>query len=54
MNEPITIAPLADHQQWLPMLARWLEREWPGWYGPDGPGDAPNDLEPGTRSNGRG
>ena len=44
MNEPITIAPLADHQHVLPMLARGLEQEWPGWYGPGGPGDAPKDL----------
>jgi GNAT superfamily N-acetyltransferase len=26
-------------------LARWLESEWPDWYGPDGPGDAANDME---------
>jgi GNAT superfamily N-acetyltransferase len=45
MNEPVTIAPLAEHREWLPMLARWLEREWPDWYGPDGPGDAADDLE---------
>ena len=26
------------------MLVEWLQHEWPGWYGPDGPGDAPRDL----------
>lgn len=45
MNDPVTIAPLADHRDWLPMLARWLEREWPGWYGSGGPGDAARDLD---------
>jgi GNAT superfamily N-acetyltransferase len=44
MDEPLTIAPLAEHPQWLPMLASWLEEEWPGWYGPDGPGNATEDL----------
>jgi GNAT superfamily N-acetyltransferase len=45
LNEPLTIAPLAEHQEWLPTLARWLESEWPDWYGPDGPGDAALQLE---------
>lgn len=44
-NEPVTIAPLAEHQERVPTLARWLESEWPDWYGPDGPGDAADDLE---------
>jgi len=45
MTEPLTIAPLAEHREWLPTLARWLESEWPDWYGPDGPGDAADQLE---------
>jgi GNAT superfamily N-acetyltransferase len=45
MNEPLTIAPLAEHREWLPTLARWLECEWPDWYGPGGPGDTADLLE---------
>lgn len=44
MDEPVTIARLAEHRRWLPMIASWLEQEWPGWYGPEGPGNAPEDL----------
>jgi GNAT superfamily N-acetyltransferase len=44
-HESVTIAPLAEHREWLPTLARWLESEWADWYGTDGPGDAADDLE---------
>ena len=46
------MARLADHREWLPMLARWLEQEWPDWYGPDGPGDAAHDLEEAAQHDG--
>jgi GNAT superfamily N-acetyltransferase len=45
MTGSLTIASLADHKDWLPTLARWLENEWPDWYGPDGPGNAMDVLE---------
>jgi predicted N-acetyltransferase YhbS len=35
---------LADHQEALPCLREWFEREWAPYYGPDGPGDATTDL----------
>lgn len=35
---------LADHPELLPRLRAWFEAEWPGWYGPGGPGDAEEDL----------
>ncbi len=38
------IAYLADHPELLPRLQRWIEAEWPAWYGPGGPGDAAEDL----------
>ena len=37
---PVTLALLADHPERVEELARWLEAEWPEWYGPEGPGDA--------------
>lgn len=40
----LTIAPLARHRELVPLLARWFTTEWPQWYGPEGPGDAAQDL----------
>jgi GNAT superfamily N-acetyltransferase len=51
-KERVVIARLAEHSEWLPMLARWLEREWPDWYGPHGPGEATADLEEAAQSDG--
>lgn len=38
------IAPLAEHPSAMPVLRHWFEQEWPGWYGPAGPGNAGADL----------
>lgn len=35
---------LADHPGAIPVLRAWLERQWPDYYGPGGPGDALCDL----------
>jgi GNAT superfamily N-acetyltransferase len=43
-DDHLQIAPLSEHRTWVPSLALWLEREWPDWYGPDGPGDAADEL----------
>ncbi|HET8747403.1 MAG TPA: GNAT family N-acetyltransferase [Ramlibacter sp.] len=40
----LTIAPLANHQELVPLLCGWFRDEWPEWYGPDGPGDAAADV----------
>lgn len=45
MSTPIAIAPLARHRDLLPLVADWFVAEWPGWYGPGGPGDIWADLE---------
>ncbi len=45
MSRVITLAPLAEHRDRLPLLQRWFETEWPSWYGPGGRGDARGDLE---------
>lgn len=45
MPTPITIAPLAQHRDLLPLVAAWFVAEWPAWYGPGGPGDIWADLE---------
>ena len=42
--DDLHIAPLADHPEVLPVLRGWMEREWPGYYGPAGRGDAEADL----------
>lgn len=44
VQSPPRIAPLADHPQTLPLLKTWFESEWPGYYGPGGPGNAEADL----------
>lgn len=43
--EHVQIQPLAAHREYLPLLEEWFIAEWPGWYGPGGPGDARGDLE---------
>jgi GNAT superfamily N-acetyltransferase len=42
---PVRIEPLAAHHGSLPLLAACFEAEWPGHYGPEGPGSALRDLE---------
>jgi len=44
MSATLRIEYLADHPEILPTLRRWFETEWRSYYGPDGPGDAGNDL----------
>ncbi len=40
----VRIAALADVREALPMLAGWFVKEWEPYYGPDGPGDAVDEL----------
>lgn len=40
----LAIDSLAAHPEALPLLERWFEAEWPGYYGPGGCGDAAADL----------
>jgi GNAT superfamily N-acetyltransferase len=40
----VSIEPLAAHPEALPELQEWFGREWPAHYGPDGPGQALEDL----------
>jgi len=40
----VTIVPLAERPQVIPVLERWFVSEWAPWYGPTGPGDAVRDL----------
>ncbi len=44
MVSQLTIGLLADYPQAIPLLETWSEREWAPYYGPDGPGNAVNDL----------
>lgn len=46
------IVPLAEHDEHLPELQRWFEREWADYYGPHGPGDAAADLQAYCRHDG--
>lgn len=38
------IEPLWRHPGLVPTVADWMREEWPGWYGPGGPGDADADA----------
>jgi len=35
---------LAEHRDFIPLLQRWFESEWPSYYGANGPGNALEDL----------
>jgi GNAT superfamily N-acetyltransferase len=35
---------MARHRALLPLVVEWFVAEWPGWYGPGGPGDVSADL----------
>jgi len=43
-DDTISVVPLADHPEVLPVLQRWFETEWPSRYGAGGKGDAQADL----------
>jgi GNAT superfamily N-acetyltransferase len=45
MSTGISVAPLALHPEAVPVLRAWFAAEWPGYYGPGGPGSAQRDLE---------
>ena len=40
----ISVEPMARHPGLVPLVAEWFVCEWPGWYGPGGPGDVGRDL----------
>ena len=44
MVDELRIEYLADAPEVLPQLKAWFLREWAPYYGPDGPGDAADDL----------
>lgn len=44
MEEQIQIGYLADYRRLIPELAAAFIKEWPGYYGPGGRGDALSDL----------
>jgi GNAT superfamily N-acetyltransferase len=44
MRTILRIAHLADHPEAVPVIRKWCEEEWAGYYGPGGPGDAARDL----------
>ena len=48
----LTIRPLAEAPETLPALAALMKAEWPGWYGPGGPGEALADLRARSRLDG--
>lgn len=43
-GEGVRIELLADHQEAIPLLARWFVEAWEPYYGPNGPGNAEQDL----------
>ncbi|MGI9301299.1 MAG: GNAT family N-acetyltransferase [Gammaproteobacteria bacterium] len=45
VHDEFRIVPLADAADTIPILARLFIEEWEPYYGPDGPGDATNDLK---------
>lgn len=40
----LRVLPLRERPEFIPELQAWFEAEWPGYYGPGGPGDARRDL----------
>lgn len=40
----VIVEPLRHYAEFISVLARHFETEWPEWYGPSGPGDASKDL----------
>ena len=44
MDSSLQIDRLADHPEAIPILKAWFETEWTPYYGPDGPGNAEQDL----------
>ena len=44
MPSALTVRPLAQHPELLPLLAEWFVSEWPNWYGPGGRGNVKEDL----------
>lgn len=48
----IHIVHLKDNLSAIPILTQWFIEEWAPWYGPEGPGDAKQDLEECCRQEG--
>ncbi len=44
-GSPVRIDYLGKHAELIPTLTGWFENEWPAHYGPDGPGNAQQDLD---------
>ncbi|MDN3543305.1 hypothetical protein QWZ02_02435 [Kinneretia asaccharophila] len=40
----LRVQPLRERPELIPELQAWFQAEWPGYYGPGGPGDARRDL----------
>ena len=44
MANEVRIERLANHREYLPVIALWFEREWPSYYGVNGQANAEADL----------
>lgn len=44
MHGKLEIGRLVDHMDAIPVLKDWFEKYWAPYYGPNGPGDAEQDL----------
>ena len=44
LHPSLRIESLADHIELVPQLQEWFEQEWRPYYGPEGPGNALEDL----------
>lgn len=40
----VTVSPLTQYREFVPLLSSWFVEEWPEWYGPGGRGNAVADL----------
>ncbi len=45
MSPHLSVEPLACHRAHLDTVRAWFVAEWPGWYGPGGPGNIEQDLQ---------
>jgi len=45
MSPPLSTVPFARRRDCLARVKSWFISEWPGWYGPNGPGNIDHDLQ---------
>ena len=44
MTQRVIIERLSEHRDLVPLVASWLQAEWPDWYGTSGKGSAHEDV----------